>query len=204
MIDKYLRPVKEKLLFPFAKRIGKLLSPNQITVIAFLFGLMCIALIILKHPLVALSFWLINRIIDGLDGTVARISNKQTDWGGYIDIMLDFVIYAAIPICFTVSYGKGPLVYTALVVMLAVFYINSASWMYLSALLVKRDFHNKTGQLTSITMPAGLIEGTETIILYTIMFFYPGPLAFEFFLISGLTLIGIFQRMIWGYNNLQN
>ena len=204
MIDKYLRPIKEKLLIPFAKVIDKYLNPNQITLIAFSFGILCSMMIIFKHPYFALIFWIFNRILDGLDGTVARLSNKQTDWGGYLDIMLDFIIYAAIPISFTSSYGNGHLDYAALAIMLAVFYINSASWMYLSALVEKKTFHNNTKQLTSISMPTGLIEGAETIFLYGILFVFPEYLAFEFFIISGLTIIGIFQRMIWGYNNLKD
>ena len=93
---------------------------------------------------VALAFWLLNRITDGLDGTVARISNRQTDWGGYLDIMLDFIIYALIPISLAFSVNNGAIIFITLSIMLGVFYINSASWMYLSAILGKKTIQTDT------------------------------------------------------------
>ena len=203
MIDRYLRPLKDKILFPIAGRVGSYLSPNQVSVIAFIFGLASCAMILLNQLYAALVFWLLNRIIDGLDGTIARLSERENDWGGYLDIMLDFTIYALIPICLALIIGDGILIYLSLSVMLGVFYINSASWMYLSAVQEKRSMKNIKKQLTSVPMPTGLIEGTETIFLYTLFFFFPSYLPVLFFTVSGLTLVGIVQRMSWGYRNLQ-
>lgn len=202
MIDKYLRPVKEKLLLPGAKIIGRYFTPNQITLFAFLLGLLSCVLILLNQLHLALVFWLLNRIVDGLDGTIARISNRQTDWGAYLDIMLDFIIYALIPISLTIISTKGLLIYLTLSIMLAVFYINSASWMYLSAIIEKQNVNKSINELTSVSMPAGLIEGTETIFSYTLFFFFSEYLPYLFIAVSGLTIIGIFQRIIWGYKNL--
>jgi phosphatidylglycerophosphate synthase len=203
MIDRYLRPVKDKLLLPGAKIIDKYFSPNQISIIAFVFGLLSCLMIILNHLQIALVFWLLNRITDGLDGTVSRISDRQTDWGGYLDIMLDFIIYALIPISLTVVSNEGILIYLSLSVMLSIFYINSASWMYLSAIQEKRTVKTNEKELTSVHMPTGLVEGAETIFLYTLFFFASEYLTLLFFTVSGLTLIGIIQRMIWAYKNLQ-
>jgi len=203
MIDKYLRPVKEKILYPLAKIISRYFSPNQITIVAFSFGLISCFMIILNHLYIALIFWLLNRIIDGLDGTVARISNRQTDWGGYLDIMLDFIIYALIPIALAFCVNNGAVIFITLSVMLGVFYINSASWMYLSAILEKKDIQTNKKEMTSVNMPTGLIEGSETIVLYTLFFFFPGKLHLLFISVSLLTAIGIVQRMTWAYKNLK-
>ena len=202
MIDKFLRPVKEKLFVPFARIIGKYFSPNQISIIAFSLGLVSCFMIILNHLYTALIFWLLNRIIDGLDGTVARISNRQTDWGGYLDIMLDFIIYALIPIALALCVNNGVVIFITLSIMLGVFYINSASWMYLSAIQSKKNMQSLKKELTSVNMPTGLIEGTETIILYSLFFFFPGNLHLLFISVSLLTVIGIVQRMTWAYKNL--
>jgi len=202
MIDKYLRPVKEKLMLPTAKILSKYVTPNQITIFAFAFGLLSCVLIIFHNFYLALVFWLLNRIIDGLDGTVARISKRQTNWGGYLDIMLDFVIYAFIPISFTIVFNSGSFIYMSLSIMLAIFYINSASWMYLSALIEKQNVNKPNQELTSVSMPTGLIEGTETIFSYTLFFIFSEYIPYLFLAVSVLTLIGIIQRMIWGYKNL--
>ena len=45
---------------------------------------------------------LLNRALDGLDGALARLS-RVTDRGAFLDIGLDFVFYAAIPLAFAVS-----------------------------------------------------------------------------------------------------
>ena len=203
MIDKYLRPVKEKLMLPAAQILSKYITPNQITLIAFAFGLLSCVLIILNNFYLALVFWLLNRIIDGLDGTVARVSKKQTNWGAYLDIMLDFIIYTLLPISLTIVSNKGIYIYLSLSVMLGTFYINTASWMYLSAVLEKRTGNSSVKELTTISMPTGLVEGTETIILFTLFFLFPDYLPYLFITVSGLTIIGIIQRMIWGYKNLQ-
>ncbi|MCK5672650.1 MAG: CDP-alcohol phosphatidyltransferase family protein, partial [Spirochaetales bacterium] len=191
MIDKYLRPVKEKLMLPAAQILSRYITPNQITLIAFSFGLLSCVLIIFNNFYLALVFWILNRIIDGLDGTVARISKKQTDWGGYLDIMLDFIIYALIPISFAIVINSGIFIYISLSIMLAIFYINSASWMYLSALLEKQAVNKSVHELTSVSMPTGLIEGTETIFSYTLFFLFSEYLPYLFLTVSGLTLIGI-------------
>lgn len=203
MIDKFLRPLKDRIFLPLAEKAGNYLSPNHISVIGFIFGLSACIMILLSHLYAGLMFWLLNRIIDGLDGTVARLTGKESDWGGYLDIMLDFILYATIPLCFTLIYSSGPLTYIALSVMLGIFYINAASWMYLSAVQEKRSLRNMEKELTSISMPTGLIEGAETIILYTLFFIFPVYLSVLFFSAAGLTLVGIFQRMSWGYKNLR-
>lgn len=203
MIDKYLRPVKEKYLLPIAKIISKYLSPNQISIVAFFMGLLSCILIIYNYLNIALGFWLLNRIIDGLDGTVARVSNRQTDWGGYLDIMLDFTIYALIPITMTFIINDNIFSYLSLSIMLASFYINSASWMYLSAVKEKREGKEDKSLLTSIPMPSGLIEGSETIVLYTLFFLFPNYLYLLFIIASVLTFIGIFQRIFWAFKNLR-
>ena len=41
----------------------------------------------------------IGRICDGLDGAVAK-QTKQTDFGGFLDIVLDFAFYGMIPLAF--------------------------------------------------------------------------------------------------------
>ena len=203
MIDKYLRTVKEKLLFPAALKLSKYFTPNQISIFAFILGLISCFLILKNYLYSALIFWLLNRIIDGLDGTVARISNRQSDWGGYLDIMLDFIIYALIPIFLAFASNEHISIYLFLSIMLAAFYINSASWMYLSAVLEKRSINTSKSELTSVLMPTGLIEGTETIVIYSMFFVFPNYLHILFFSVSILTLTGVIQRMYWAFKNLR-
>ena len=51
--------------------------------------------------------------------------------------------------------------------LVASFYVNAASWMYLAALLEQRnDGAAARGETTAVTMPPGLIGGAETVAFY--------------------------------------
>ncbi|MCK7519029.1 MAG: hypothetical protein MZV64_15540 [Ignavibacteriales bacterium] len=107
-------------------------------------------------PSVPRRVWLCgfrNRVLDGLDGLLARMHDKQSDFGGYVDILTDFVVYAALPIGLVAGSPSNER-YLALAFMLASFYVNTASWMYLAAILEKRSARDPDTQ-TTIVMPAG-------------------------------------------------
>lgn len=143
--------------------------------------------------------WLLNRLLDGLDGEVARNQHQQSDWGGYLDILADFVIYALLPIGLVMANPSLSGWFT-LAFMLSSFYVNAASWMYLSALLEKRATRQ---HLTSIAMPKGLIEGVETIIFYCLFIVFHAYLPLLFSLMALLVIITIFQRLSWAESTLK-
>lgn len=202
MMDGMTRRAKEAILIPVARGMGKVMTPNGVTLLSLLLGLAACPFVLVRKPGWALLFWALNRITDGLDGTVARISGRQSDFGAYLDIMVDFLIYAALPLCLTLAYPTA-LLWPALGLMLGLFYINGASWMYLSALLEKnRAGASSSGEMTSVTMPSSLIEGTETIILYTLFLIFPDSLALLFSLMSLLLVPGIVYRLFWARKHL--
>lgn len=202
MLDKQLRTIKEDVLNPVAKAVGERLSPTQLTLIGGGIGLAAAAAGWQGMYAIGLGLWALNRVFDGLDGAVARLFNKQSDIGAYIDIMVDDTIYALIPIGLALSVNQ-PAVYIALIFMLGAFYVNMASWTYLSSLLEKRNRGAATsGEMTSVTMPAGLIEGTETIVFYTLFFLLPSFLTWLFTIMGILVIITIIQRMVWALNHL--
>ncbi len=45
---------------------------------------------------------LLSRLADGLDGAVAR-ATARTDYGGYLDIVCDFLFYGAVPLAFVLA-----------------------------------------------------------------------------------------------------
>jgi phosphatidylglycerophosphate synthase len=200
MFDTFLRNAKDRLAEPLARRMSKV-APNTITLIALVFGLGSAALAAYGLYMWALTFWLLNRGLDGMDGLLARLQGKQSDFGGYLDILIDFVAYAALPIGLVVS---APTLerYLALAVMLAVFYVNTASWMYLAAILEKRQARNPQ-TATTIVMPAGLIGGFETILTYCFFLLFPAYITALFWGFSGLVLVTIVQRLVWARRELR-
>ena len=172
MLDDALRPIKERLLAPFALATGRTVSPMAVTLVAFATGLASAWFAARGDLGVGLALWGANRVLDGFDGTLARVQGTQSDFGGYVDLLLDFVVYAVIPVGLALSADRHD-TFVAGLWLLASFFVNAASWMYLAALLESRMAGAKArGELTSITMPSGLIAGTETVVLFTAFFVF--------------------------------
>lgn len=197
MLDQSLRQAKEALFHPLMRGPLKRISPDIVTRWAFLVGLACALAAGLGQPGWALVLWWVNRFLDGLDGSLARAQQTQSDWGGYQDIVLDHVVYAAIPLGIAVSSGEGS-VTLACALLQAAYFVNTISWCYLAALLEKRQQGAQTrGEMTSITMPPALIEGTETVLFFTAFLIWPDWAAPLFVLKALLVGVGVGQRWLF-------
>jgi phosphatidylglycerophosphate synthase len=199
MFDLQMRSLKDRVGTPLAKRLQHV-SPLTISALALLVGLFASYAAYQQEYLWAFGLWYVNRALDGLDGLIARLSDSQSDLGGYVDIVTDYVIYAALPIGLVAGSPSNER-YLALAFMLASFYVNSASWMYLAAILEKRSAHNRQTQ-TSVIMPAGLIGGFETIIVYGVFFLFPTYTVWLFSIFGMLVFFTAFQRVVWAKRNL--
>ncbi len=209
MLDNFIRPIKETLLMPAARLIGRILSPNWISFIGFVSGLVSVFLVTRNLLAAGLVLWALNRILDGLDGVVARATGRQSDLGGYLDLMYDLFLYIAVPLSFIYrdqQYSSGSTgLYWAGLAMFGAFYINLGSWTLLSALLEKRKQGAGEGmKLTSLEMPWGIIEGTETVIVYSLFYLLPRYTAVLFALFAALTLLSALVRVRWGFWHLMD
>jgi len=205
MLDIQLRVLKETLLFPFANFL-KNVHPTTITLLGFVFGIFCVINVIGGSYGWALMNWSMNRILDGLDGTVARLHNKQTDLGGYLDILCDFAVYSAIPVGLVVGSPSNAR-WLTLSFLLSTYFVNAASLFHLAAILEKRAKGAKLkGELTTVTMPdAGgyvLIEGTETVITYSLFILFPHIMEYLFFIFGSLVVVSTLQRLYWAVRYL--
>ncbi|OMJ80997.1 hypothetical protein SteCoe_18609 [Stentor coeruleus] len=202
MFDLYLRMIQQKVFTPIASLLARLFTPNQITLIAFVFGLLSSYYLFYSHNFLGILLFALNRIFDGLDGTVARLTNKQSDFGGYLDIVTDFIVYSLIPISLTLS---NPSIYalTLLSIMMSTFFVNAASLFQLSALLEKRNLGSKANkEKTSVCMPPALIEGFETYCVYFTFMAFPQYKESIFIFFSICVSINVIQRLRWAYMNL--
>jgi phosphatidylglycerophosphate synthase len=200
MRDAILRQQKDRWLQPVATRGFVSIHPNVVSLAALGVGLLAGVAIANQLYWVGLILWLVNRVLDGLDGVVARIHHKQSDFGGYLDLFLDFLVYLAVPISVVISVPTT-LNLWALVALFSSYYLNTMSWMGLSALLEKRRLQSSQ-RLTSLEMPTGLIEGAETIVFYALFCLLPSYTAWLFGLMALLVLVTIGQRLIWVYRQL--
>jgi len=202
MIDDVMRRAKDVVLEPVAKIIGENISPMTITLTAGGVGLLAALAAWQGNYMLGLIFWIGNRFLDGLDGAVARASGKQSDFGGYIDTLVDFGIYTIIPFGLAMHEPHtGQLIVLAF--LFGTFYINAAAFLYLSAILERRNQGAKqSGELTSVTMPRGIIEGTEAIVIFCLFFLLPNHLTILFGILGTLVVATTFQHIIWSMRNL--
>jgi phosphatidylglycerophosphate synthase len=170
MFDAQLRPLIDQLLNPIGRGLVTLgVTANQVTMIGAAFGLIAagFAAAGLFYP--ALWFVIANRFIDGLDGAVARAS-RSSDFGGYLDIVSDFIFYSAIPLAFAVARPE-----TALAAAFLIFSFIGTTTSFLGfAILAEK--HQVTTQIRgkkAFYYLGGLTEGTETILLFLAMLVWP-------------------------------
>lgn len=202
MIDKLLREPKEVALTPIALTLPRTIQPLTLTLAALGVGLAAAAAIWQQAYGLGLALWAVNRVLDGLDGTLARVQRRQSDLGGYIDILADTAIYALIPAALVLG-RPSTAGWVSLVALLSSFYLNGASWMYLAALLEKRGQGGQvSGELTTITMPSGLIEGAETVLFYTLFLLLPHAAVALFWAMALLVVVTIGQRLVWARRHL--
>ena len=202
MIDALGRRPKEFLLGPIARRTPVRVHPTAITLVAVLPGLGAAFAAADGRHVLALCLWIANRVLDGLDGTVARQRERQSDLGAFLDILMDFVVYAAIPIGLAASVGtRGA--WVAATVLLASFYVNTISWAYLAAILERREGAARTPTYTAVTMPGGLVEGAETILFFCVLLLAaPSLVPTLFWVMSACVLVTIGQRVVWALKHL--
>jgi len=168
-----------KLIDPSLNAVGKMLASrgmtaDGVTLVGLAVGLLAAFLIMLGWTGVALIALLASRIADGLDGAVARATQK-TDFGGYLDIACDFLFYGAIPFAFVVMDPTANAVAGAW--LLTSFYFNGTSFLGYAILAEKRGIETDAQGSKSLYYSNGLLEGTETIIFFVLLCLFPSYFA---------------------------
>lgn len=195
-----------KLIQPSLDRIGIWLAArgvkaDHVTVFACLVGLAAAGLIAVGYMAVALLLIIISRICDGLDGSVARASRK-TDFGGYLDITLDFVFYGAVPLAFVVyDPAANALAGAALIFS---FYVNGASFLAYAIVAEKRGLSTTARGVKSIYFTTGLAEASETYIVFGVFCLWPAWFAPVAWVFAAICLYTALSRIIQARSEFPN
>ncbi len=170
MFDAALRPFVDRGLNPVGRvLVAAGVTANQVTIAGA--GLGVLATLALALGQYELALWLVvlNRIADGVDGAVARCGGTS-DFGGYLDIVADFIFYAAVPFAFAIADPGNAFAATFLIFS----FIGTGSSFLAYAILAQR--HNIStdirGRKTFYYL-GGLTEGAETILLFIAMLIWP-------------------------------
>lgn len=196
MLDGFMR----RRIDPTLDRAGRAIAAKGIgadalTLAGLFSGLAAAAAIAGGAELSALALFGLNRLLDGLDGAVARAS-RRSDRGGLLDIVCDFTVYGAVPLGFAL---RDPLVALPAAVLLFSFYVNGATFLAYAALAARRGLAQAAHPAKSLYFRSGLAEGTETILVFAAMLVVPAwfpALAYGF---AAWTLLGAVLRMAFAW-----
>jgi phosphatidylglycerophosphate synthase len=172
---------------------------NTITIVGFLIGAFAMFLIAVHAYSAGLVAIILSRICDALDGAVAR-QTQATDAGGFLDIALDFVFYASIPLAFAIAEpGSNAL---AAAVLLFAFVGTTSSFLAFAALAAKRNLVSLDYPDKSFYFLGGLTEATETLAFFAAMCIWPQYFAVLAYTFATLCAITTVTRIGWGFKAL--
>lgn len=201
MLDRRLRPWIDRRTAKGARWLRQHgVTADLITLGGLALGLLGAAAIAIGQPLIGLTLFLLNRLSDGLDGAVAR-GDGATDRGGYLDIVADFLVYAAVPLAFAiVDPVRNAL---AAAVLLAAFIANGVAFLAFAILAEKRRLETRAQGPKSFYFLAGLAEGVETIVAFALMCIFPEWFAMIAMGFAGLCFVSASARILMAWRVLE-
>ncbi|MGI9409384.1 MAG: CDP-alcohol phosphatidyltransferase family protein [Hyphomicrobiaceae bacterium] len=171
MFDARIRPLIDPPLNAAGRQLAAWgISANSITILGFILGMGGVVLIALGAPIAGLAVIIVSRIADGLDGAVARATTK-TDIGGFLDIVLDFIFYGAVPLAFAIL-DPGQNALPAAVLLLS-YFANGTTFLAYAIMAEKRSLETEAQGVKSLYYMSGLAEGGETILAIVLFCLFP-------------------------------
>ena len=197
MIDRHLLPLQKALLTLPARGLSSIgVRADQVTLVGFGLAVLSFAALTLGWFVAGLVLFLLNRLLDGLDGALAR-TTAPTDRGAFIDIAADFLTYALIPLGFALADPAANALAAA--VLITSFVGTGSSFLAFASIAARRGMTAPAYPTKGIYYLGGLTEGAETIGCFVLMFLFPtwfSPLAWGFALLCFVTT-GLRWHMGW-------
>ena len=190
------------LIKPAVNRLASLfvragLSANQMTLIGFFIGMIATIFIATQAHMAGAATILLSRLCDALDGAMAR-QTQPTDAGGFLDIALDFLFYAAIPLAFAIA--QPPTNALAAAVLLAAFIGTGSSFLAFAVMATKRGLTSLDYPNKSFYFLGGLTEATETLVCFVAMCVWPQHFSTIAYVFAALCAATIVMRICWGWH----
>lgn len=209
MLDRPVRALLERPVNALAAALDRPgITPDGLTVAGLVLGLASAVAAALQLWALALVLWLVSRVIDGLDGALARRRRADgritgdSEAGGFLDITADFVVYGAtvlgVALGATAAFDAPWQPFAA---VLLAYYVNGAAFLAFSSIAERTGRRIDDGR--SLSFLGRIAEGTETIVvhsLWLILPFWAWQLAIAWAVFVGVSAV---QRMVAGYRALQ-
>jgi phosphatidylglycerophosphate synthase len=192
MLDARLQPLISAPLDRVGRWIARAGIPaNAVTLSGTVVAIASMTAIAYRAYALGLALIALCRILDGLDGAVARASHR-TDLGGYLDIVSDYVFYGGVPLAFAIAAPDQNALPAA--ALLASFLLTGASFLAFATLAAKRGLASEPQRQKSFFYSNGLMGGTETIAFFVAMALWPAHFATLAWVCAGLCVLTAIQR----------
>jgi phosphatidylglycerophosphate synthase len=197
MFDRQMLALTKPVVDRVAKMVdGFGINANQVSLTGFGFGMLAALLIAHGNIWLAIAPLLLNRLLDGLDGAVARFSTA-TDRGAFLDITLDFLFYAAVPLAFGFCNPERNALAAA--VLLASFIGTGVSFLAYAIMAEKRGEKSTEYPSKSFYYLGGLTEGLETVTCFVAMCLWPQHFAVIAYVYAGMCCVTTLTRLVAGW-----
>jgi phosphatidylglycerophosphate synthase len=173
------------------------IGADAITLMGFAIGMGAAVAITQQAYLPGLALLLASRLADGLDGAVAR-QTRPTDRGAFLDITLDFLFYASIPLAFAFADPAANALPAA--VLLAAFIGTGSSFLAYAVLAERRGLSAQPTK--GFFFLGGLTEATETLLCFALMCLWPAHFAWWAWGFAALCGVTIVTRIVGGAKSL--
>jgi phosphatidylglycerophosphate synthase len=198
MLDAPLR----RIIDPPLDRIGRRLaaagvSANAVTLGGFAIGLLAIPCLAAGWYAAALAAILLNRLADGLDGAVAR-RTRLTDLGGYLDIVCDFIFYAAVPFGFALARPQDAAPAAFLILS---FVGTGTSFLAFAGIAARRGLTAEARGRKSLYYLGGLTEGGETIAAFVAFCLFPAAFPWLAWLFGAACWLTTLSRVLTAWRS---
>ena len=171
------------------------IGADAVTLAGFAIGLAAALAIAQQAYMSGLVLVLASRLADGLDGPVARLT-RPTDRGAFLDIALDFLFYASVPLAFAMAHPAANALPAA--VLLAAFIGTGSSFLAFAVLAERRGLASSAYPAKGFFYLGGLTEATETLICFGLMCIWPDRFAWWAYGFAALCALTTAMRIAGG------
>lgn len=178
MLENHLRPTIESLIFePIVRILEKSgAHPNHVTLASLCFGLAVVPALYLGTPWLAVGLLWLSGLGDVIDGSLARATEKTSDFGTAFDIISDRIVeFSVVLALFLVSPGRE---------LVALSMLGSIL-VCVTSFLVVGIMTEKKGPKSFYYSP-GLMERAEAFVMFSLMMLLPG-----WFTLLGWLFVGL-------------
>jgi phosphatidylglycerophosphate synthase len=196
MLDRAANAALQPLLQAGARALARAgIGADAVTVAGFAIGLAAAAAIAMQSYGLGLALLIASRLADGLDGPLARLT-AATDRGAFLDITLDFLFYASIPLGFAFADPAANALPAA--VLLAAFIGTGSSFLAFAVFAERRGLASDAYPSKGLYYLGGLTEATETLACFALMCLWPQHFAWWAYGFTALCALTIATRLIGG------